>query len=228
MGNRRSIRVLVADDEPLIRAGIRAVLTSADDIEVVAEAEDGRAAIEATRRHRPDVVLLDIRMPVLDGLTVLTELRCTTPTSKILMLSTFGVDTYVSRALRSGSAGFVLKDSAPDELIKAVRSVAAGDAYLSPRAARHVVDQFAAVAEIYNPDDIGRVATLANRERDILVLLAEGLQNSVIADRLHMTEATIRTYVSRILAKLGCENRVQAAILAHRAGLLRPDDTSRH
>jgi DNA-binding NarL/FixJ family response regulator len=220
------IRVLVADDEPLIRAGIRAVLNSAGDLEVVAEAEDGRAAIEAARSHRPDVALLDIRMPVLDGLATLAELQRSAPGLKVVMVSTFATDEHVSRALRSGSAGFIVKDSAPHELIAAVRSAAAGNAYLSPKVTRQVVDQLAAGAKVPDPDAADRVAVLTNRERDILLLLAEGLPNNTIARRLHMSEATIRTYVSRILAKLQCENRVQAAILAHNAGLSRPDDTS--
>lgn len=220
------IRVLVADDDRLVRTGISTILTSAGDIEVVAEAEDGHAAVEAARRHRPDVALLDIRMPVLDGLETLAELHRLVPGTKVVMLTTFGADDYISRALRSGSSGFILKDSTPDELIGAVRSVASGQAYLSPKVTRRVVDQLSSGTGVPDPDAVRRVATLAERERDILTLLAEGLPNSAIAQRLYMSEATIRTYVSRILTKLDCVNRVQAAILAHEAGLLRPDDTS--
>jgi DNA-binding NarL/FixJ family response regulator len=220
------IRVLVADDDRLVRTGIRTILTSAGDIEVVAEAEDGHAAVEAARQHRPDVALLDIRMPVLDGLDALAELQRLVPGTKVVMLTTFGADDYISRALRSGSSGFILKDSTPDELIGAVRSVASGQAYLSPKVTRRVVDQLSSGTGVPDPDAARRVAALAERERDILTLLAEGLSNGAIAQRLYMSEATIRTYVSRILAKLDCDNRVQAAILAHEAGLLRPDDTS--
>jgi DNA-binding NarL/FixJ family response regulator len=220
------IRVLVADDDRLVRTGIRTILTSAGDIEVVAEAEDGHAAVEAARQHRPDVALLDIRMPVLDGLDALAELQRLVPGTKVVMLTTFGADDYISRALRSGSSGFILKDATPDELIGAVRSVASGQAYLSPKVTRRVVDQLSSGTGVPDPDAARRVAALAERERDILTLLAEGLSNGAIAQRLYMSEATIRTYVSRILAKLDCDNRVQAAILAHEAGLLRPDDTS--
>jgi DNA-binding NarL/FixJ family response regulator len=220
------IRVLVADDDRLVRTGIRTILTSAGDIEVVAEAEDGHAAVEAARQHRPDVALLDIRMPVLDGLDALAELQRLVPGTKVVMLTTFGADDYISRALRSGSSGFILKDSTPDELIGAVRSVASGQAYLSPKVTRRVVDQLSSRTGVPDPDAARRAAALAERERDILTLLAEGLPNSAIAQRLYMSEATIRTYVSRILTKLDCDNRVQAAILAHEAGLLRPDDTS--
>jgi DNA-binding NarL/FixJ family response regulator len=220
------IRVLIADDDPLVRTGIRTILTSAGDIEVVAEAEDGHAAVEAARRHRPDVALLDIRMPILDGLDALAELHRLVPATRVVMLTTFGTDDYITRALRSGSSGFILKDSAPDELIGAVRSVASGQAYLSPTVTRRVVDQLSSGTGVADPDATRRIAALAERERDILALLAEGLPNSAIAQRLYMSEATIRTYVSRILTKLDCDNRVQAAILAHEAGLLRPDDTS--
>jgi DNA-binding NarL/FixJ family response regulator len=218
------IRVLIADDDPLVRTGIRTILTSSGDIEVVAEAEDGHAAVEAARGHRPDVALLDIRMPILDGLDALAELHRLVPATRVVMLTTFGTDDYITRALRSGSSGFILKDSAPDELIGAVRSVASGQAYLSPTVTRRVVDQLSSGTSVADPDAARRVAALA--ERDILALLAEGLPNSAIAQRLYMSEATIRTYVSRILTKLDCDNRVQAAILAHEAGLLRPDDTS--
>jgi DNA-binding NarL/FixJ family response regulator len=172
------------------------------------------------------VALLDIRMPVLDGLDALAELQRLVPGTKVVMLTTFGADDYISRALRSGSSGFILKDATPDELIGAVRSVASGQAYLSPKVTRRVVDQLSSGTGVPDPDAARRVAALAERERDILTLLAEGLSNGAIAQRLYMSEATIRTYVSRILAKLDCDNRVQAAILAHEAGLLRPDDTS--
>ncbi len=216
---------MIADDDHLVRTGIRTILTSAGDIEVVAEAGDGRAAVEAARRHRPDIALVDIRMPVLDGLVALVELRRLNPAPKVIMLTTFAVDDYVDRALRGGASGFVLKDSTPEELIGAVRSVADDHAYLSPKVTRRVVDGFAAASP--DPDATRLVAGLTAAERDILALLAEGLRNSTIAERTHMTEATIRTYVSRILTKLGCANRVQAAILAHRTGLLTPDDTGR-
>jgi DNA-binding NarL/FixJ family response regulator len=230
-GRPASIRVVIADDEGLIRTGIGRILASAGDIEVVAEAADGRAAVEAVRRHRVDVVLLDIRMPVLDGLAALEEIQRLTTDTRVVMLTTFGADDYISRALRSGASGFILKDSTPTELISAVRSVADGHAYLSPKVTRRVVDHLSGGTGVLDPGAATRAATraatLTDRERDVLVLLADGLPNHAIAKRLFMTEASIRTYVSRILAKLDCVNRVQAALLAHHAGLLRPDDTGR-
>ncbi|MFG2990795.1 response regulator [Streptomyces sp. NPDC048257] len=214
------IRVVIADDEPLIRAGIRMILTSAPDIEVVAEAANGREAVDLARSHAPDVMLLDIQMPVMDGLTALGELRRTVPQVRALILTTFGEKENVLRALGEGGAGFLLKDSAPGELIGAVRAAAAGDAYLSPGATRHVVDQLASGKAAVRGELARRqVAELSERERGVLALLGEGLSNAEAGRRLHMSEATVKTYVSRILAKLDCENRVQAALLARDAGL---------
>ncbi|WP_405605673.1 response regulator transcription factor [Streptomyces sp. NBC_01410] len=214
------IRVVIADDEPLIRAGIRMILTSDRGIEVVAEAANGREAIEFARSHSADVVLLDIQMPVLDGLTALGELRRAAPAARVIVLTTFGERENVLRALEHGGAGFLLKDTAPAELIGAVRAAAAGDAYLSPGATRHVVDQLASGrAAVRGEQARTRVAGLSSRERDVLALLGEGLSNADAGRRLHMSEATVKTYVSRILAKLECENRVQAALLARDAGL---------
>ncbi|WSR20540.1 response regulator transcription factor [Streptomyces sp. NBC_00853] len=214
------IRVVIADDEPLIRAGIRMILTSAPDIEVVAEAANGREAVDLARSHAPDVMLLDIQMPVMDGLTALGELRRAVPEVRALILTTFGEKENVLRALGEGGAGFLLKDSAPGELIGAVRAAAAGDAYLSPGATRHVVDQLASGKAAVRGEVARRqVAELSERERGVLALLGEGLSNAEAGRRLHMSEATVKTYVSRILAKLGCENRVQAALLARDAGL---------
>ncbi|MFJ1564357.1 response regulator [Streptomyces erythrochromogenes] len=214
------IRVVIADDEPLIRAGIRMILTSAPDIEVVAEAANGREAVELARSHAPEVMLLDIQMPVMDGLTALAELRRAAPEVRALILTTFGEKENVLRALGQGGAGFLLKDSAPGELIGAVRAAAAGDAYLSPGATRHVVDQLASGKAVARGEEARRqVAELSERERGVLALLGEGLSNADAGRRLHMSEATVKTYVSRILAKLGCENRVQAALLARDAGL---------
>ncbi|MBT2382857.1 response regulator transcription factor [Streptomyces sp. ISL-11] len=214
------IRVLIADDEPLIRAGIRMILTSADDIEVVAEAANGREAVELARCHRADVTLLDIRMPVMDGLDALAELRRAAPATRVLILTTFGERDNVLRALRQGGAGFLLKDSAPGELIGAVRAAAAGDAYLSPAATRHVADSLVVTPATDRGERArARVAALSGREREVLALLGEGLSNADAGRRIHMSEATVKTYVSRILAKLECENRVQAALLARDAGL---------
>ncbi|MFD3331126.1 response regulator [Streptomyces sp. NPDC058700] len=214
------IRVVIADDEPLIRAGIRMILTSDPEIEVVGEAADGRQAVEAARAHAADVVLLDIQMPVLDGLSALPELRRTAPQARVIVLTTFGERENVLRALEHGGAGFLLKDTAPAELIRAVRAAAAGDAYLSPAATRHVVERLATGREAARAEQArGRVAGLSDKERDVLALLGEGLSNADAGKRLHMSEATVKTYVSRILAKLDCENRVQAALLARDAGL---------
>ncbi|MFF5919414.1 response regulator [Streptomyces flavochromogenes] len=214
------IRVVIADDEPLIRAGIRMILTSDPEIEVVAEAANGREAVEATRAHAADVVLLDIQMPVLDGLSALPELRRSAPAARVIVLTTFGERDNVLRTLEHGGAGFLLKDTAPAELIRAVRAAAAGDAYLSPAATRHVVERLAMGREAARAEEArGRVAGLSEKERDVLALLGEGLSNADAGKRLHMSEATVKTYVSRILAKLDCENRVQAALLARDAGL---------
>ncbi|MCC3652861.1 MULTISPECIES: response regulator transcription factor [Streptomyces] len=217
------IKVLVVDDEPLIRAGIRMILTSDQDIDVVAEAGNGREAVELARAHGVDVVLLDLQMPVLDGLSALPELRRAAPGARVLVLTTFGERENVLRTLGTGGAGFLLKDSAPGELIRAVRAAAAGDAYLSPAATRHVVDSLASGgaghASARAEQARRRLETLTAREREVLALLGEGLSNADAGARIHMSEATVKTYVSRILAKLDCENRVQAALLARDAGL---------
>lgn len=215
------IRVLVADDEPLIRAGIRMILTSAEDIDVVAEAGNGREAVGLARAHAVDVALIDIQMPGMDGLTALAELRRAAPSVRPLILTTFGERENVLRALSHGGAGFLLKDSAPGELIQAVRAAAAGDAYLSPAATRHVVDSLASgQAAARSEEARRRLETLTARELEVLALLGEGLSNADSGARIHMSEATVKTYVSRILAKLSCENRVQAALLARDAGLV--------
>ncbi|MDN3356692.1 response regulator transcription factor [Actinomadura sp. DC4] len=209
------IRVLLADDEPLILAGIRTVLESAGDIEVVAEAGDGRAAVEEALRHRVDVALVDISMPVLDGLSAVEELARQAPGVRAVVLTSFGVESNVQRALASGTAGFVLKNCRPEELIRAVRAAYEGDAYLSPAVTRMVLGM---VTPEPRREAAERLAALTVREADVVHLVAEGLSNAEIGRRLHMSEATIKTYVSRVLAKLGCVNRVQAALLARDAG----------
>ncbi|WP_432151307.1 response regulator [Streptomyces sp. bgisy029] len=214
------IRVLVTDDEPLIRAGIRMILSSAADIDVVAEAADGREAVGLARELMVDVVLLDLQMPVMDGLTALAELRRTVPSAQVLILTTFGEQENVLRALTGGSAGFLLKDSAPPDLLRAVRAAAAGEAYLSPVTTRQVVDLVASGDVAHRAGEARRrLERLSGRELDVLALLGEGLSNADAGRRLHMSEGTIKTYVSRILSKLDCENRVQAALLARDAGL---------
>jgi DNA-binding NarL/FixJ family response regulator len=210
-------RVLVADDEPLITAGIRTVLESAGDIEVVATATDGHAAVAQALRHRPDVVLLDITMPVLDGLAALGELRRQAPTVRAVMLTSFGTEPNVLAALRDGAAGFVLKHCAPDELIRAVRAAHDGDAYLSPEVTRLVLGMITVDGHVRRHEAATRLAALSPRETEIAGLVAEGLSNADIGRRVHMSEPTIKTYVSRVLTKLDCANRVEVALLVRDA-----------
>jgi DNA-binding NarL/FixJ family response regulator len=210
------MRVLIADDEPLITAGIRTVLESAGDIEVVATAADGAAALTEAARHRPDVVLLDITMPKLDGLAALTELRRQVPSARAVMLTSFGTEPNVLRALHDGAAGFVLKHCAPDELIRAVRAAHDGDAYLSPEITRLVLGLVTPAAG-RRQEAATRLAALSQRETEIAGLVAEGLSNAEIGRRVHMSEPTIKTYVSRVLTKLDCANRVEVALLVRDA-----------
>lgn len=216
------IRVLIADDEAMIRAGVRAILESDEGIEVVGEATDGREAIAAAQRHRPDVAVLDIRMPVLDGLSAATEIAATMPSTRVVMLTTFGEDDYVERALGGGALGFLLKAADPRELIAGVRAVADGGAYLSPDIARRVIAPFRDGAHARNADARQAVAGLTEREREVLSLLSAGASNAEIGGRLHLVEGTVKGHVSAILIKLGVRNRVEAAITAHRAGLVAP------
>ncbi|MFI7241054.1 response regulator [Streptomyces qinglanensis] len=218
------IRVLLADDEAMIRAGVRAILASAGDIEVVAEAADGREAVALAQRHRPHVCLLDIRMPHLDGLRAAAELRRTCPQSAVMMLTTFNEEEYIATALGSGAAGFALKSGDPHELLAGVRAVHGGGAYLSPTVARHVITHMAAGRLGRRADARARTAALTPREREVLGLVGAGLSNAEIADRLHVVEGTVKTYVSQVLARLELRNRVQIAVLAHEAGLV-PEGT---
>lgn len=211
------IKVVVADDEPLIAAGIRTVLESAGDIEVVAEAADGRAAVGAAVRCRADVALIDINMPRLDGLSALDELRRQAPAVRTVVLTSFGAEPNVLRALQNGAAGFLLKNCTPNELIGAVRAAHRGDAYLSPAVTRMVLGMVTPEAATRRQAAAERLAALAPRESEVLRLVAEGMSNAEIGTRLHMSEATIKTYVSRVLTKLDCSNRVQAALLARDA-----------
>lgn len=213
------VRVLLADDEPLIRTGIRTVLESTGDIEVVAEAADGRTAVEEALRRRPDVALLDIRMPALDGLAAMEELDRRLPGLRVVLLTSFGAEPNVLRAVQHRVAGFVLKTCTPDELIRAVRAAYDGDVYLSPGVTRLLVGLVTPVAVTRRRHATERLAALSPREVDVLRLVAEGLSNADVGRRLRMSEASIKTYVSRILTKLDCANRVQAALLARDAGL---------
>ncbi|WP_106402128.1 response regulator [Actinocorallia populi] len=211
------IRVLVADDEPLITAGIRTVLESAPDILVVAEVGDGGAAVEKALAHRVDVVLLDINMPGADGLDALAELRRHALDTRAVVLTAFGQEANVLRALQDGAAGFLLKNCTPDELIRAVRAAHAGEAYLSPAVTRLVLGMVDPPLAGRRLEARQRLSELNARESEVVALVGEGLSNAEIGRRLHMSETSIKTYVSRILAKLGCANRVQAALLVRDA-----------
>ncbi|GAA3508723.1 DNA-binding NarL/FixJ family response regulator [Streptosporangium album] len=213
------IRVLLADDEAMIRAGVRAILAADPGIEVVAEAGDGREAVALALSHRPDVVLLDIRMPRMDGLAALAELRRVAPASSVVMLTTFGEDDYIARALSEGAGGFLLKSGDPRELLAGIHAVAEGAAYLSPRVAHRVIAELTGRRMTRAAAAREQVAALTPRERDVLALVGAGLSNGQIARRLYLVEGTVKAHVSAILARLGARNRVQAAILAYEAGL---------
>jgi DNA-binding NarL/FixJ family response regulator len=220
------IRVLIADDEPMIRAGVRSVLTTDPDIDVVAEAADGRAAVELVRRHRPAVAVLDIRMPGVNGIDAAAEIRATVPGTGVIMLTTFGEDDYILEALGGGAAGFLTKSGEPEELITGVRAVAEGAAYLSPKIAARVVAHLAATGAgtLAGRRSAARrrVAALTAREGEVLALLGSGLSNGQIARRLHVVEGTVKAHVSSVLARLGVGNRAAAAVVAHEAGIIPP------
>ncbi|UUN30129.1 response regulator transcription factor [Streptomyces sp. FIT100] len=224
-----AIRLLIVDDDPLVRAGLTFMLGGADDIEIVGEAADGAEAVELTGRLRPDVVLMDIRMPTMDGLTATERLRARDADApEVVVLTTFHADEQVLRALRAGAAGFVLKDTPPAEIVAAVRRVAAGDPVLSPAVTRQLMSRVASAAA--PPDDRAgraraRLGTLGEREREVAVSVGRGHSNAEIAASLYMSLPTVKTHVSRILAKLGLNNRVQIALLVHDAGLLDEDTT---
>jgi DNA-binding NarL/FixJ family response regulator len=209
-------RVVIADDEPLVVEGVRTVLEAAG-IDAIAVAHNGRDALAAIERCHPEVALLDLHMPGLGGLAVVERLPAVSPATRALVLTSFGDQANVLSAVEKGAAGFVLKTCAPEELVTAVRAVAAGEAYLSPVVTRMVLGLVAPESAPRRRDAVERVARLAAREREVLEAVAEGLSNAEIAGRVHMSEATVKTYVSRVLAKLGCTNRVQAAMLARDA-----------
>jgi DNA-binding NarL/FixJ family response regulator len=219
-GGPTTIRILVADDEAMIRAGVRAILLTDPALDVVAEAGDGRAAVDAALRHRPDVARLDVRMPIMDGLAAAEELRRVAPGVAVLMLTTFGEDEYIDRALAGRAAGFLLKSGDPRELLAGVHAVAEGAAYLAPKVAQRVITQLNAGRSGRGTEARRRVEALTGREREVLTLLGAGLSNAAIARRLFLVEGTVKAYVSAILTRLDVRNRVQAAIVAHEAGLL--------
>ncbi len=219
-GPASPVRVLLVDDQALVRHGFRLILQNEPDIDVVGEAEDGRGAVEAVRRHRPDVALVDIRMPVLDGLAATRRILADPHNrARVLILTTFDHDEYVFEALRAGASGFLLKTATPEELVAGVRAVARGDALLSPSVTRQVVREFARFAPRPAPAELGR---LTARELEVLRLVGRGMSNGEIAAALVLGEATVKTHVSGMLAKLGLRDRVQAVVFAYENGLL-PD-----
>ncbi|MFJ3405343.1 response regulator [Promicromonospora sp. NPDC090134] len=223
-GDEPAITVLIADDDPMVRFGLKMMLDGAPDLDVVAEAGDGAEAVELARRHHPDVVLMDIRMPGTDGLTATEILRGDSPAPQVMVLTTFDADAHVLRALRAGAAGFLLKDTPPDELVVAIRHAAQGRPVLSPEVTRRLI------AKVAESDDDGRRATarerlgaLGEREREVAVEIGAGRSNAEIAARFFLGLTTVKTHVSSILAKLGLNNRVQVALLVQEAGLDSPD-----
>ena len=213
------IKVILADDEDLVRSGLRMILGSAGDIEVVAECDDGLLVADLARQHRPHVVLLDVRMRSADGLVALRRLRTLPEPPRVAMLTTFDVDEYVSEALRLGASGFLLKDTEPEQLVKAVRDLARGGAVLDPGVAARVL---AAVADGERAAEPARrlLTSLSEREREVLQLIGQGMSNAEIGGALHLSEATVKGYVSSVLGKIGAVNRVQAALVAYRGGLI--------
>jgi DNA-binding NarL/FixJ family response regulator len=216
-----TIRVLVVDDQAMVRAGFRMLLADEPDIEVVAEASNGLQAVAEAARTHPHVILMDIRMPDLDGLEATRRITATNPDSRVLILSTFDLDEYVYRALRAGASGFVLKDDPPEQLIAAVRTVAGGDALLSPSVTRRVIAQFTRVRPQAPPKAI---ETLTPRELDVFRLITKGYSNAEIGHELFISDTTVKTHVTRLLQKLDLRDRAQAIVLAYQTGLFAPND----
>lgn len=218
------IRVVLADDQDLIRAGFTMILSVEEDMEVVAEASNGLEAIDLTTEHAPDVVLMDVQMPDMDGIAATREIVGRTRETKVVMLTTFDSDEYLFESLQAGASGFLLKNSDPDDLVSAIRSIADGHALLAPEVTRRVISRFArAPGQVVRHAD--RLAELTERERDVLVLMARGYSNSEIAADLVLGEATVKTHVSRILMKLDVRDRVKAVVAAYESGLVSPNST---
>jgi DNA-binding NarL/FixJ family response regulator len=220
-----SIRVLVADDQSMVRAGLRMLLSGEEDIEVVAEASNGLEAVEKSARFDPNIVLMDIRMPELDGLEATRRILAADDNARVLILTTFDLDEYVYEAIRAGASGFLLKDVQPAQLVDAIRVVAAGEALLAPTVTRRLLDRFAATLPPAEQRPPPALATLTERELEVLKLLAGGLSNAELAERLFLSETTVKSHISSVLKKLGLRDRVQAVVLAYEAGLVRPGAT---
>lgn len=216
------IRVVLVDDQELMRVGFRMVLGAQPDMEIVGEAGDGDAAVKLAASLRPDVVLMDVRMPILDGVEATKQIT-EAGTAKVLVMTTFDLDEYALTALRNGASGFMLKDTPPDHLVAALRSVASGDAVVSPSVTRRLLDRFLG-ATGGQLRDASVLDALTDREREVLVLMAQGLSNTEIARKLFLSEATVKTHVGRVLAKLELRDRVQAVVLAYETGLVRPGE----
>ena len=216
------MRLVIVDDQELVRTGLRTILQGVEDFEVVGEAADGLSAISQTAQLKPDLVLMDIRMPHLDGVEATARIRASEPAPRVILLTTFDLDQYVYAGLRAGASGFLLKDTLAAELVAAIRAVLAGDAVIAPSATRRLIERFLEAAP---PDPAGQAAALApltTREREVLTLLGRGLSNAEIARRLYLSEATVKTHVGRVLGKLGLRDRIQAVVLAYETGLIRP------
>lgn len=217
-----TVRVLLADDQALVRSGFRKLLEAEQGIEVVAEASDGLEAIEKARLYRPDVVLMDIRMPRVDGLQAAARIvALTNPTPRILVLTTYDLDEYIFEALTAGASGFLLKDSPPEELIAAIRIVVAGEALLAPAVTRRLIEAFVSIPRV-SPQARRQLDGLTARETEVLHLVARGMSNSEIAAELHLGEATVKSHVGNLLMKLELRDRVQAVVLAYESGLVKP------
>lgn len=219
-----TIRVLIADDQALVRAGFRKLLEAESDIAVVGEAEDGRKAVVLAERTPPDIILMDIRMPELDGLEATRQILERMPSVRVLILTTYDLDEYVFDALRAGASGFLLKDSPPDQLIAGIRAIATGEALLAPQITRRLIEEF---AERPTPGSVPELQRLTDRETEVLRLIADGLSNAEIAARLFLGEATIKTHVGGVLSKLSLRDRVQAVVFAYESGLVKPGSRGR-
>jgi DNA-binding NarL/FixJ family response regulator len=233
------IRIVLADDQALLRKGFRMILEAEDDLEIVGEAADGADAVRLVELYKPDVVLMDVRMPVLDGIEATRSITEATPgdETRVLILTTFDLDEYAFSALRAGASGFLLKDVPPAELVSAIRTVARGDAVVSPRITRRLLEEYANELPDLSegggegsgpegPAEHAALSQLTEREREVLLAVADGLSNAEIAERLYVSEATVKSHVGRLLAKLGLRDRVQAVVFAFQSGLVRPSSSS--